>query len=73
VQTIKCPQCTSGEKVVPIAYGKPVEVVEAAHSMNCAVGGCTIFLSLPDMYCKGCRYGWRRSAPAPRGGRKRKA
>ena len=66
VQTIKCPQCNSGEKVVPIAYGRPVEVVEAVQSMDCAVGGCAIFLSLPNLYCKGCEYEWRKRGPEPR-------
>ncbi len=69
VQTLKCPKCGSGKKVVPIYYGKPVEIAEAVQSVDWAVGGCAIFLRLPDAYCKGCKHEWRKSGPESEGGK----
>ena len=70
METVKCPQCGSDEKVVSIVYGRPVEIVEAIQSAEWALGGCAIFLRLPEAYCKGCDYEWRKSEPESEGGKR---
>ncbi len=66
METVKCPQCGSTE-IVPIVYGQPVEIAEALQSVDWALGGCAIFLSIPDTHCKGCNHEWRKAEPESKG------
>jgi len=54
-----CPECGSHD-VVPIIYGLPGPELETRAVMGeVMLGGCVVFDSAPDLYCKSCSASWR--------------
>lgn len=48
-----CPKCQNNKNVIPIGYGLPgPEMSKEARKGNIRLGGCVVFDTNPDWYCK---------------------